>query len=118
MTVNANLTNFGARFFFSLVFPTSKYPDPFSLTEAQVVAAMSDYLNAPDKAEYASLTSLSQIPPTANAQLQMLANDLADYGYTYNGPSTNLAGSVATQIADYFGFDPDSGKDIAPPSGG
>lgn len=72
-----------------------------------------------NSAQMAAQASMVAVTPgwQNNIQVtqQQIATDLADFGYTYSGPESNISDVVAL-IANHFGFDPDTGKDL-PQSG-
>jgi hypothetical protein len=53
------------------------------------------------------------IQQNANALFGLMASDLADFGFEASGATSALtASSIVGLIADRFGFDPDTGKDL------
>lgn len=86
-------------------------------TSLQVMAAY----NAINLATYNSQTANNVgVPDGLVSALQSVAADLADYGYTYAGDESQLASSdsVVQAIASWFGFDPNTGADLPPSTGG
>lgn len=61
----------------------------------------------------AALANLQLQATNGNAYLEATATELADYGFQYRGTTEPTADDIVNLIADHFGFDPDTGRDLA-----